>query len=392
MWGDWTHRHHLHPLASDAAAQVMLDLAPHAGTREQAALLGRSLSGVPLLLHLAGKALAETTAIPARWAAPGTLRQFTDYQHALTAGEPTPGLDDKDGEERHLGALFARTWEISLDQLQKTGQAHARALLLLICCFGDAPLPYELVLTPSTLATTNRFEGITPAHLTRTLTSLHNLGLIALTPTDDTRTPPRAATLALHPVIRTAARSHTDLTGADGNTYWRLATQLLLDAAEDLGAHTDSTQAWSQLSAHAADTLSHRHIEPGDEEASTHWNADDWRVEYVIGRGADQLASNGLHYQALALYDALIGISPDPASRYRQLRACMLGAIGRHGEALAEFDAVLAARRELHGEGHAYVLITRDERARVLSEMGRHGEALAEFDAPGDSRQDARLG
>ena len=48
---------------------------------------------------------------------------------------------------------------------------------------------------------------------------------------------------------------------------------------------------------------------------------------------------------------------------------------------MSQLDAVLAAWRELYGEGHAYVLTIRHDRARVLSEMGRHGEALAELDA-----------
>src|SRR5690348_6524134 len=68
---------------------------------------------------------------------------------------------------------------------------------------------------------------------------------------------------------------------------------------------------------------------------------------------------------------------PEPT---RHNRARVRRDMGRHDEALAEFDTILTTWREQLGARHQTTLATRHDRARVLHGMGRHDEALAEFD------------
>lgn len=52
----------------------------------------------------------------------------------------------------------------------------------------------------------------------------------------------------------------------------------------------------------------------------------------------------------------------------------------RHAEALAEFDAVLTARRQLHGEDHPNVPTTRHHRALAMAALGFHTHARAQLE------------
>lgn len=319
-WADWITCRPVEPLDAQAAAEVLLGLAAEAGSAAEARRLGERLSGIPLLLHLAGSALRQAGEVPARWAPPGALRTFDGYRAAV---EAAAGVD----------GLYERIWEISLDQLDRAALSHGRELLLVICCFADAPLPYEEVLDPAAL-------GVTAAELVRTLRGLEELGLVSLGPGE----------LTVHPAVRTAARAHPEL--APG-----LAAALLIAAAGRIGPGVAGVRAWARLGEHAAEVLGRV---PGAGTA-------------VLAEGAARLAGNGLHGQALVLYDALPGAGQDPGTR--RARAGVLHEMGRHEEALAEFDAMLAG-------GHRGDLVAiRHGRAQVLREIGRHEEALAEFDA-----------
>ena len=375
-WAPWVQITALDPLVPDDAAAVLRDLAPAAGDQAQAIDLGSALSGIPLLLHLAGRTLAENASdagLPTGWIDNTTeiLATFADYQQAFERHAYDPANSTDDAVRTDLDHLYQRSWQISIGQLETAGMRDARNLLLLLCCFGDGPLPYGDVLAPGSLAATEMFAGITGRGLLRALHVLVAQGLATLS-TD-------SATIRIHPVIRTTTRTHPDLTT---DVYWRLATQLLLDTASHLlgpttadgsGGATDVV-AWSQLSAHIGAAFGQIDSLEGADLTFLPWRL------YVLREGADRLRDYGLHAQALAIYDVLVRIDPEPNGYTRHDRARTLRDMGRHDEALAEFDTILATYRAQHGEDHQYTLIARHDRASTLREMGRHAEALAEFD------------
>jgi len=108
-------------------------------------------------------------------------------------------------------------------------------------------------------------------------------------------------------------------------------------------------------------------------------------VRTVIGCALNDL---GCASEALAELDAMLaakGRVRGPEARetlgIRHERARALAALDRAPEALAEFDAVLAAEERVLGPEAHETLATRHERARCLFSLGRTAEATGEFDA-----------
>jgi tetratricopeptide (TPR) repeat protein len=84
------------------------------------------------------------------------------------------------------------------------------------------------------------------------------------------------------------------------------------------------------------------------------------------------LGALGRHAEALAAYDAVLAINPQDAIAHYG-RACVLYDLGRHAEALAAYDASLAIDPQ-HAVAHC-------SRGTMLGILGRHVEALAAYDA-----------
>ncbi|MDV5144648.1 tetratricopeptide repeat protein [Streptomyces sp. SBC-4] len=121
------------------AALVLQDLAPHAGSTEEAAEVADRLGRLPLALTLAGGFLAQQVLDP--W-------NLADYRHGLDGGAGFHPIDLLDrgaevgAESRHL---LSRTWQLSLDALTAQGLPEATSLLRLLACFAGDPLPLSLL-------------------------------------------------------------------------------------------------------------------------------------------------------------------------------------------------------------------------------------------------------
>lgn len=205
-WGPWATLHSVDALEEADATEVLWDLAgERAGSREDARLLTRRLGGLPLALRIAGSHLAAASAFPA-WPGTTTVRTYADYRVALDErftellDERPPGRPGSDYSVPVTG-----TWELSLDLLERRGIAHARPLMRLLCCLGEAPVPLVGLLRPDRLADSSLLPGVTPQELFTALTSLADFGLVELhTPRggdDHTRT------LLMHPSSGTPAGS-----------------------------------------------------------------------------------------------------------------------------------------------------------------------------------------
>ena len=184
-WGPWPERHRLEMLPADPAAAVLADHAghhPRLGSEEDARLLASRLGGLPLALKIAGSYLAEAAAIPAAFADPGVIRSYRQYQDAIKAGAlgavfPAPGGQLTPEQAR---GLIGRTWDLTLDLLDARPLPEARQVLRLLASFADAPVPYELLLHPDTLAASAPLQDITGPRLWHGLKALDNFGLIDL--------------------------------------------------------------------------------------------------------------------------------------------------------------------------------------------------------------------
>ncbi|MEU9455279.1 tetratricopeptide repeat protein [Streptomyces sp. NPDC048277] len=123
-------------LPREDAALVLRDLAPHAGSIDDAAEVADRLGRLPLALTLAGGFLAHQVIEP--WS-------LADYGRRL---DGSTGLDPIDlieqgatamgGDSRHLPS---RTWQLSLDALAAQGLPEAGHLLRLLACWSSDPLP-----------------------------------------------------------------------------------------------------------------------------------------------------------------------------------------------------------------------------------------------------------
>jgi NB-ARC domain len=124
IWGPVAHVHRLEPLDEIAGAQVLLDLAPHAGSHASAQNLAAQLGGLPLALHQAGSYLASAFA---------SAVTIDLYQQALNVRFSE--LMGRGTEDR---VRVTATWELSLDALAGQGVEQARTLLRVLACFASA--------------------------------------------------------------------------------------------------------------------------------------------------------------------------------------------------------------------------------------------------------------
>lgn len=124
------------------AALVLQDIAPHAGTLDDAAEVADRLGHLPLALTLAGGFLAHQVIDP--WS-------LADYRLRLDGSTDTgPAapieafgpVDETHFDPRHL---LNSTWQLSLDSLTAQGLPEATPLLRLLSCWAGDPLPLKLL-------------------------------------------------------------------------------------------------------------------------------------------------------------------------------------------------------------------------------------------------------
>ncbi|MEV7557999.1 tetratricopeptide repeat protein [Streptomyces sp. NPDC089795] len=151
------------------AALVLRDLAPHAGSLEDAAEVADRLGRLPLALTLAGGFLAHQVIDP--WT-------LADYSRRL---DGSAGLDPIElieqgataigGDSRHLPS---RTWQLSLDALAAQGSPEASHLLRLLACWSSDPLPLSVLIGADLGPTlpTSRLETALRGLLDHSLTGL----------------------------------------------------------------------------------------------------------------------------------------------------------------------------------------------------------------------------
>ncbi|MCZ7459690.1 tetratricopeptide repeat protein [Streptomyces sp. WMMC940] len=143
--------HRVGTLPVEDAALILRDLAPDSGTLEEARSMAQRLDCLPLALTLAGSFLSRQ--LLESWS-------MSDYQRRLE-DDSTELIDrgaDSEGDARHM---VGRTWQISLDRLERAGAPESVTLMRLLSCFSSDPLPLAL-LHPRKLAMTD-LDHATPS-------------------------------------------------------------------------------------------------------------------------------------------------------------------------------------------------------------------------------------
>ncbi|MEU5757117.1 HEXXH motif-containing putative peptide modification protein [Streptomyces sp. NPDC047829] len=385
-WGDWVSSVGVDALSDEEGAEVLLDLAPRAGTVGEARELAGHLGGLPLALGLAGAYLARALEDP--WPSPSTPDTFTAYRRGLNThlAELASDTDADLGRGDRSRRAILRTFELSLDLLHAQGAELARPLLRLLAAFGQAPIPYLELLKPQLLAASGLFADPTAERLREALDGLAGLGLITIERTRDVEATAEGGPLrwvTMHPIVRAACRGHDDFT-ATAPEALGLVTALLRQALEPLVAENPGHwPMWRAVAPHsfAALTLLVR-CEPGvgaDGELIT-------AATEAAARSSVYLIRIGLYGDARAELDAVC-----------RLRARLLG--DEHPATIAarlllawamRHDGELAASEELYRlvartaervlpYGHPSLQSARTGRARALRELGRFVAAEMEL-------------
>ncbi|MFD6556211.1 tetratricopeptide repeat protein [Streptomyces sp. NPDC058398] len=404
-WGPAAELIRLEPLRAAAGGRVLLDSAPDGGTLVEAESLAARLGGLPLALQAAGRYVTGSTS---------RHRDFAAYQSALEE-ELTAlvGADDPRPEDPNVArSTVRRTWEVSLDQLDREGIPLARPLLRQLTLFAEAPVPLA-VITPELLTTAVR-RPVDQAALDQALAGLERYGLLGVPAEQPPGTGPRTGSVTLHPLVReiTALTLATDepdrlhdheqatvnalrgevttlrTAGAAGWTAAGLlaphlpllldhpslvppedacaALNTLADVLGDAGSYALQLSLRQTVLDHRVELLGERH--PDTFTARNHFA----NSLHCLGRYE---RSEGIHRQNLADRMRVLGPEHPDTLTSRNNVGYVLHLRGQYAEAAALHAQVLADRTRLLGVDHHLTLASRDNLAKSFDQLGDHTAA-----------------
>ena len=382
-------------LPPDAAARVLLDLAPGAGNSDrtialsQATDLAKRLGCLPMALRIAGMQLRQD--FPS-W------RTFDEYRRALDDVGIAQVLNES-GASAGRTAVSA-TWELSLDALARSGVPQARPLLWLLSCYAPGhPIPHEIITVGGSLSqSSGRPEGmphplaslLDPDHAMPVarlaeycragLRKLKSVGLIEHADPGDG---PEA--VELHPLIAEVTRTIMDADPAlpaGPSTVVVRANAASAICTTLLGLDTGSADHWPyfrSLTPHVHELLAStaQHLSPAQRRDLLSAMVR-CIVSYVYSRSeqrAEQLADD-----ALALGDQLGCRDSAVYLRLLHVRAWSIRERGRLPEAEEAFRRVLAAQLALKdGAERVDTLRTRHQLAWTVGRQGEWAKAEEEL-------------
>jgi tetratricopeptide (TPR) repeat protein len=396
MWGRHVTIHSVGWLTTEQGADVLLDLAPNAGTRDEARALAERLGGLPLALRHAGYHLASPF---------HRERTFTAYADALRDRFPElmgAGADDR--------SIVTSTWRLTFEALRQGGHPEAETQLRVLSRFaGGAPFRCDLLDHDVLGRGTGLPDG---ARVADGLEALANTGLITVSPGGE------ADTITVHPLLAETLRTDDD----DGRTHERIAADLIAAAAESLKPREPGHHpAWASLVPHVGELFQATRTRPDDpaleraaEAASLIAIALGWGSHYfaalrlteetletvtVLGPDhpvvveltltqakvtrllGDPAAAEPIVRHVVTTRERILGPDHlDTLSARHELGLCLMGQ-GKVDEAEAEYSIVLAARRRLLGEEHPSTLASRHVLGGVAYRLGRLEEAEQQFRA-----------
>jgi HEXXH motif-containing protein len=389
-WGQWVHMVGVDLLSKEHAAQVLRDLAPQAGTLQEAQDLAEHLGGLPLALNLAGSYLARVLEDP--WLSPSTPVTFTEYRRSFDArlAEMASDPDTDLGSAERSRRTILSTWELSLDLLHRQGACLARSLLRLLSALGPAPIPYQELLDPEMLAESGLFTDPAQPRINDALKGLAGLKLITIEMTRDSDAANGSAVgplrwITLHPMVRAASRGHPDFT-ARVPLMLRLVTALLHRFTGPLTE--SSTEDWSLWRAIAPHCAAARVLL---QECETSVGTDTVLVVEATGpalRAAQYHTHLGMYGEAVNELTSvaetrarLLGDEDRATIAARLHLAWALRENGDLDKADRLYEDVDRTCQRALEDGHPHMQSAKTGRARVLRELGRYESAEAELRA-----------
>ncbi len=183
-------------LGPEPASQVILDaISPvlhpgsdqHSELAAEVASVADRLGGLPLALNLAGTYLRQKIRQDLRQgadedpvaAAVTTIAAYREtLDQSLSVLDSAAYLGGRRSEESITRLRIYRTWEISLDLLDRRGYGDARQLIEILSCFAPEPLPLDL-LDPEVLAGYSLFgDAFSELRRDELLQALDDLSLV----------------------------------------------------------------------------------------------------------------------------------------------------------------------------------------------------------------------
>ncbi|WP_342741221.1 NB-ARC domain-containing protein [Amycolatopsis xylanica] len=367
-WGSQAERHHVGVLGEKDAADVLVDLAGHAGDKEEANALAERLGGLPLALRSAGSYLSRTARGAGLLRRPARITTFDAYRLALgnlgtellDEGQPWPNESER-LERLHRG-LVGRTWEMSLDLLEAQGIAQARPLMRLISCFAPAPLPVELIAED---------ESYLPSleQLDRALEALVDLDMLTVTRTSPSADDSAQSTcLVGHRLVLEATASRLrELPAAEQAITWRAAARLITVAGAPAPEEPQNWDWWRLILPHVATLVS---VIPSN-DSSVLIEALHQGLRGYAYMSFSSTFDGATTYSQMLLDRSLTLPDSHPvrlAARHRELLASSRPA----ADLAREYEDVLSRQVTVLGPDHPDTLITDHQLATVLAET--HGK------------------
>ena len=394
-WGRSAVIHPIRPLADNAGVDVLLDLAPDAGDRAEAALLAQRLGGLPLALRLAGSYLHSPFA---------SERTFSEYAQALTNRSKSLVADSDLGP-----SLIGRTFQLSLDMLAERGQLQAQSILRVLSCFASGTL------IPSSLLTSTVFDSYFGGHeqAEAGLAGLSTVGLIEGPASDDGA---GRLQVMVHPLVAESVQQQASDALAESH---KMAVHLLASGIDRLVRDDPENQAeWLALLPHLRSLLSLNVATPPtilvdlarsaaaisvvllrDASYLAVLEVAESALERCSQLGRDHTQILNLHYY-LASAHRFLKQSAAAETEFRQVRdtqrrvlgpddprtlatwyevARMLAAQDRPADAETEYRQVLDTQRRVLGPDDPRTLATRHSIANVLAAQNRPADAETEY-------------
>lgn len=355
-WGPCAEVLRLAPLTVHAAAQVLADAAPRAGTLREAEALATRLGGLPLALRSTSAYLTRPTS---------RYQTFMAYRGALLDDmHSLLGAEDPNAADPEVARQAVRhTWELSLDQLGDEGHSLARPLLRLLALFAEAPVPLSLI-TPGLLEAALR-ATVTQGSLDAALAGLNRYGLLGIP--DASVMSGNARTITLDPLVRQINIIALTEETADVTRWHSAVAQGLTDAVTDIRESGRSGWAVARVLALHIPLLLHQDSQLPFPDAR--------RSVHAL---ADLLKEAGLYAERLALRQIMLNVdnrAQGPEHRdtltSRDNLAGALYDFGDYRQAAELHRQTLDVRRRTLGPEHPDTLTSHGNLAAALAALNR---------------------
>ncbi|MFF0047891.1 tetratricopeptide repeat protein [Streptomyces sp. NPDC005498] len=356
--------HRVGVLPVEDAALVLRDLAPAAGTLEEAESVARRLDCLPLALTLAGSFLSRQ--LLESWSMSDYRRHLDNNPTELIDRGAAPGSSEKNARQ-----LVGRTWEITLRALAEEGFPECVSLLRLLSCWSSDPVPLSLLLPSSVdAAGLSVFDPPLPGHrIEMALRGLLDHSMVSLVESEESGEVVRC--IKTHGVLLDSVAAATP----------KDQRPLLVEAAArllggEIPSETCGAQAVGRvrrLVPHAANLL--RRVE----DAATGFNAVELTtlVAKHVFESGDYQASLFLAQAAAETAQTHLGSDHPMTFRAEHRAAVALFRLGRFEESETLHRRVLDGRERVLGAQHPETMESRQDIHEPLGQLGRVEDCIA---------------